>query len=78
MAKFYATFQQRYAYDTHPVFPDVCHRCYLVIEAADYTEARQKAFELLDNDFSFMYDEEEFEGQPEKYDLHELTTEETP
>ena len=46
--------------------------CYSVIEADGYEQARQKAFEVTEGRFAFMYDEWQFKGQPERYNLTEV------
>ena len=46
--------------------------CYSVIEADEYDQARQKAFEVTEGKFAFIYDEEQFFGQIEKWDLTEV------
>lgn len=45
---------------------------YSKIEAKDYYEARVKVFDATGGKFAFIYDEEMFEGQVEKYNLKEV------
>jgi len=42
---------------------------YSEVEAEDYEAARKKIFERTKGKFAFMYTEEEFEGQVDKYNL---------
>ena len=46
--------------------------CYSIVEGADYAEARKKAYEATNGKYAFSYDEEEFKGQIERFDLHEI------
>ena len=46
--------------------------CYSAIEADSYEQARQKAFEVTSGKFAFMYDEEQFTGQVERWNLTEV------
>lgn len=62
MAKFFVT----YGYNTN------LSNNYSVVEADDYCEARKKIFDIRGRKFSFIYTEDEFIGQPEKYGLTEI------
>ena len=46
--------------------------CYATVEANSYDEARKKVFGKIGPKFSFIYNEDEFSGQIEKYGLHEI------
>lgn len=56
MNKYYMTFGTQYAHEAHPlgIHPDG----YVTIEAADYGQAREKAFELTGGKFAFIYEDE--------------------
>lgn len=44
---------------------------YSVVDAPDYDRARDLVFLVLGNKWAFMYGEDEFLGQSEKYSLRE-------
>lgn len=44
---------------------------YSVVDAPDYDRARDLVFLVLGNKWAFMYGEDEFLGQPERYSLQE-------
>jgi len=48
---------------------------FVVIDAPTKRHARTIAFEQLDNNWAFIYNEGEFSGQPAKYGLTEITME---
>ena len=58
--KFCVTFGQRFAYDKHKTFEKAHPNGYVVINADNENEARQKAFDFLGSEWAFMYPEEEF------------------
>jgi hypothetical protein len=43
-----------------------------MVQAEDYESAREAVFAEIGQAFSFMYDEQEFAGQVERYGLHEV------
>lgn len=55
MTEFYITFGNKYRLEAHPAGEWVHPDGYLVIEATDYSTARQRAFELLGDQFAFIY-----------------------
>lgn len=57
MTEYYITFGDQYRRETHPLAEWAHPDGYLVIEATDYSTARQCAFELLGGQFAFMYEE---------------------
>ena len=46
---------------------------YSVIEACDYATARARIFKEIQGKFAFMYDESEFAGQVEEFNLDEVS-----
>jgi hypothetical protein len=44
-------------------------QCYSMVEAENYSEARNLIHEITDGAFAFCYDEKEFEGQVADYNL---------
>jgi hypothetical protein len=45
---------------------------YSIVEADCYDSARDEIFNETEGKFAFMYDEESFEGQADKYGLSEV------
>ena len=45
---------------------------YILIEAENYGSARDQMTEWFGNNWAFQYDESQFAGQAEKYNLHEV------
>ena len=43
-----------------------------MITASDYDAARETIFDVTDGKFAFLYDEQEFQGQVEKYGLQQV------
>lgn len=62
LQKFFVSFPTKYL-DLHDK--------YFVIEAYTKEAAREEAFLLFGTAWAFLYTEEEFKGQPEKYGLTE-------
>lgn len=58
MSLYYVTFGQKYAHEDHPRIPTAHPDGWLTIEAPDEETARDKAFELTDGAFAFMYDKQ--------------------
>lgn len=57
MKRYYLTFGSRYKHEEHPVlgyFPDLADG-YITIEAEDYTQAREKVFEVIGQSWAFLY-----------------------
>jgi hypothetical protein len=71
--KFYVTFGQRYHQEPHPKVKYADPDGWLLIEAADYGEARNKAFEELGPHFATMYDEKTWDPKYfRKGELHRI------
>ena len=60
MKNYYITFGSQYAREPHPHL-DIHPDGYVTIIAPDRESARQKAFELTNGRFSFMYGDEDME-----------------
>lgn len=58
MSIYYVTFGSQYSYEPHPSGDWVHPDGYLAIEASTYDLARERAFEITDGKFAFMYDKE--------------------
>lgn len=62
MSKFYITFGQQYRKrETHPIDCRAHPDGWFEIEADNYNAAHDKAFEMLDKYWSFLYTEKEFQ-----------------
>ena len=48
------------------------YNCYSVVQGFDYEDARNTVFTEIGPAFAFMYDEDQFAGQAEKYDMREV------
>jgi hypothetical protein len=64
LQKYYVTFPFKYI---------ELRNKYCVLEAYTKDDALEEAFLLFGTAWAFMYSEEEFKGQPEKYGLTEKT-----
>lgn len=76
MSKFGVTFGQKYNYDEHPSGLPIDGNSFLVIEAYDEIEAREKIYDVVGTAYSFLYEWTEFEPQIEKYGLKEVKVDE--
>lgn len=62
---YFFTFPNRY---------QVLRNRYVSVDTEDYDEARAKIFNsIVGQRFAFQYNETDFEGQPQKYGLHEIS-----
>jgi hypothetical protein len=61
MELYYVTFGQRYRHDPHPLFPRAHPDGWVAIEAGSWERARDVAFGLFGQYWSFIYTEAEFD-----------------
>jgi hypothetical protein len=59
-AKFFVTFGSQYRYEEHPYFTDAHPDGWVEIEAEDETQAREMAWSLFGDHWSFIYGDYEF------------------
>jgi len=74
MAEYMVTFGQRYAREPHPTFGDAHPDGWVVVEAADYEQARALVVGWLGSAWAFLYEAEDFQASffP-RGELHRLT-----
>lgn len=73
--KYYVTFGQQYRKEPHPKVKYADPDGYVLINAENYNEARQKAFKHLGVHWAFIYSEEEFKKSKHWFPLgvlHEI------
>lgn len=73
MTTYVLTFGQKYNHDPHPACAKIDGKSFVRIEAEDEIAAREHANALLQNQWAFMYEWDEFEPQIAEYGLWDAT-----